>query len=120
VHLLHLVATITAIAVSLASCGQAPQGPKGEPGATGPKGDVGPQGPAGPPGSAMPSAIRTIRANCDASSCAAQCNEDEILLIAYCGPTRNAAVFTNEKAASCRLRNAANNPLVVACAKASP
>jgi hypothetical protein len=54
------------------------------------------------------------------TSCAAQCNDDEVLLIAYCGSTRNAAVFSNERSASCRLRNAANNPLVVVCAKASP
>src|SRR5262249_51131543 len=49
---------------------------------------------------------------------AAQCNDDELLLIAYCGSARNAATFPTERSASCRNRNAANNPLVTACIKA--
>jgi hypothetical protein len=125
VHILHVVIAI-AVGVGLASCGQAFQGPKGDSGPPGPNGEAGPQGPPGPAGpagaagSAGASAVRAIRTNCDTTSCAAQCNDDEVLLIAYCGPTRNAAVFANERSASCRLRNAANNPLVVVCAKASP
>jgi hypothetical protein len=114
VRLLHIVTAI-AVAAGLAGCGQAFEGAKGDPGPPGPTGDVGPAGPAGPPGAAL----RTIRANCDAASCAAGCSDDEILLIAYCGSTRNAAVFANERSASCRVRNPANSPLVVACAKAS-
>jgi hypothetical protein len=96
------------------------QGAKGDTGPPGPQGEAGapgPAGPAGPPGASGLSAIRTIRANCDATSCAAQCNGDEILLAAYCGPTRNAATFMGERSASCRLRTPPNNPLVVACAK---
>ena len=115
-HLLHVVTAI-AVAVGLASCGQAFQGPQGDPGPPGPKGDAGPAGPVGPPGASV---VRTIRANCDATSCGAQCTDDEVLLIAYCGATRNPAVFANERSASCRVRNPANSPLVIACAKASP
>jgi hypothetical protein len=118
VRLLQVVTAI-AMAVGLVGCGQAPVGEKGDTGPPGPKGDAGPAGPPGPTGPPGASAVHTIRASCDASNCAAQCNDDEILLIAYCGPARNAAVFANERSASCRLRNSANSPLVVACAKAS-
>jgi hypothetical protein len=61
--------------------------------------------------------MRIVRANCDATSCAVQCSDDEVLLIAYCGATRNAAIFPTERSASCRLRNPAISPLVAACAK---
>jgi hypothetical protein len=37
--------------------------------------------------------------------------------MAYCGATRIAAIFPSERSASCRVRNAANNPLIAACAK---
>jgi hypothetical protein len=116
----HRVAIAIVLALGLASCGQAPQGAKGDTGPPGPKGDAGTPGPPGPPGASGLSAVRAIRANCDATNCAAQCSDDEIMLVAYCGPTRNAAAFTGERSASCRLRTAQNNPLVVACAKASP
>jgi hypothetical protein len=59
--------------------------------------------------------MRIVRSNCDATSCAAQCGDDEVLLIAYCGGARNAAIFPTERSASCRVRNAANNPLIAAC-----
>jgi hypothetical protein len=110
-------------AVGLMGCGQAPQGPqgaKGDPGPAGPpgaKGDTGPAGPAGPAGAS--SAMRIVRSNCDATNCAVQCSDDEVLLIAYCGSTRNAATFPTERSASCRARNAANNPLIAACAKSA-
>src|SRR5260370_10727031 len=107
------------LAVGLAGCGKATQGEKGDPGPAGPpgaKGDAGPRGPAGPPGAS--GSMRIVRVNCDATSCAAQCGDDEVLLIAYCGSTRNAATFPTERSASCRVRNAANNPLIAACAKA--
>jgi hypothetical protein len=124
-HLSHLHRTYrTLIAVTLAAglvgCGQSSQGEKGDPGAAGPpgaQGDAGPRGPAGPPGAS--GAMRIVRANCDATSCAAQCGDDEVLLIAYCGATRNAATFPTERSASCRLRNPANSPLIAACAKAA-
>jgi hypothetical protein len=88
-------------------------------------GQMGPAGPKGDPGPAgllaAASAIRIIRSNCDATSCAAaaQCGDDEVMLIAYCGATRNPAAFPTEHSASCRLRNPANGPLIAACAKAS-
>jgi hypothetical protein len=109
------------LAVGLVGCGREPQGAKGDPGPAGPPGTSGEAGPAGPAGPTGPpgasSAMRIIRSNCDATSCAAQCSDDEVLLIAYCGSTRNAATFPTERSASCRVRNAANNPLIAACAK---
>ncbi len=93
-------------AVSLAGCGKGPEGAKGDPGSA---------GPAGPPGAS--STVRIVRSNCDATSCAAQCNDDEVLLMAYCGAARIAATFPSERSASCRVRNAANSPLTAACAK---
>jgi hypothetical protein len=56
---------------------------------------------------------------CDATGCTAQCGDDEVMLMAYCGATRNPAAFPTERSASCRLRNPANSPLIAACAKAS-
>jgi hypothetical protein len=102
-------------AVCLVGCGKGPQGEKGDTGPAGPPGEKGAAGPAGPPG--MSSAVRILRTNCEAANCTAQCSDDEVLLIAYCGPTRNPALFPTERSASCRLRNAANNPLIAACGK---
>src|ERR1700731_4360077 len=102
-----------ALAVGLVGCGKAVQGEKGDPGPAGPPGatgGAGPRGPAGPPGAS--GSMRIVRANCDATSCAAQCADDEVLLIAYCGSTRNAATYPTERSASCRVRNAANNPQI--------
>jgi hypothetical protein len=110
---------VTTFAAILAACGKGPEAAKGDPGPAGPpgaRGEAGPPGPAGPPGAS--SAVRIIRSNCDATSCAAQCSNDEVLLIAYCGAARNAATFMTERSASCRVRNAANSPLITACAKA--
>jgi hypothetical protein len=142
------IGLVLAISLCLASCGQGPEGPKGEPGAAGPpgeKGEPGPPGPAGPrgergepgpPGPAGPagaagatgqpgsaaasSAARIVRANCNATSCTAQCEEDETLLTAYCGTGRNSATYPSERSATCRARTSANNPLVIACMKTSP
>ena len=129
------------LAIGLAACGEAQPGPKGEPGPPGPpgeRGEVGPPGPPGPPGPTGPagpagasgeagsaaaqatsSPLRMIRATCNATTCTAQCDENETALIAYCGPGRNAAVYPTERSASCRARTAANNPLVVACMKST-
>jgi hypothetical protein len=107
---------VITLAASLMGCGKSSQGEKGDagpPGPAGAKGDAGPRGPAGPAG-----AMRVVRANCDPNGCAVQCGDDEVLLIAYCGPTRLAATFPNERSASCRARTPANNPLIAACAKA--
>jgi hypothetical protein len=127
-HLYRALIAIT-LAVGLLGCGEGPQGGKGDPGRAGPpgaKGEAGPPGPAGPTGPASPAglpavsaAIRIVRSNCDATSCVAQCSDDDVLLIAYCGSNRNAVAFPTERSASCRSRNAATNPLIAACTKAA-
>ena len=122
-HGRRLCGTLIAItlAIGLAGCGKATQGEQGDPGPAGPpgqKGDAGPRGPAGPPGAS--GSMRIVRTSCDATGCTVQCGDDEVLLIAYCGSARNAAAFPTERSASCRVRNAANSPLVAACGKATP
>jgi hypothetical protein len=115
-HLYRALIAIT-LSIGLVGCEKGDPGPAGPPGTAGEAGPPGPAGPAGPAGGSP--ATRIVRSNCDATSCAAQCSDDEVLLIAYCGSTRNAATFPTERSASCRVRNAANNPLVAACAKTS-
>jgi hypothetical protein len=100
-----------ALAGAMMGCGQG-QGPKGDPGPPGPPGPKGDPGPPGPP-----FGIRIVRSNCDASNCSVQCAEDEMLLTAYCGARRNAAVIPTERSATCRSPVAANSPLVAACVK---
>jgi len=95
-----------ALTTAVVGCGKATQGDKG---------DAGPRGPAGPPGAS--GAMRIIRANCHATGFTAQCNDDEVLLVADCGATRIAATFPTERSATCRARTPANNPLIAACAK---
>jgi hypothetical protein len=89
-------------------------------GAKGPTGDQGPAGPKGPTGDPGPpsqdSSLRIVQSNCDQASCTAQCGESEILLTAYCGPKRNAALIATDRTATCRTRVPANNPLVAVCA----
>jgi hypothetical protein len=107
----------------LAACDQTPPS-KGEPGPQGLPGERGPPGPPGPAGvSAAPvgptSHVRMIRVMCDAACCDAECNEDEILLIAYCGAARTAPIYPTERSATCRTRIAANNPLILACVKST-
>src|SRR5207248_865788 len=96
------------LAFGLTACGQEP-GPKGEPGPPGPPGatgEVGPPGPAGPPGPPSPvgatgevSQVRIVRATCNPTTCGAQCNDDEELLIAYCGTGKNPATYPAERSA---------------------
>src|SRR6516225_5360109 len=129
------------LAVGLTACDKIPgpkgdPGPQGPPGATGEIGPPGPPGPSGPPGPPGPpgpagaagargetspatssSQVRVVRATCNATTCAAQCNDDEALLIAYCGTGRNTAVYSSDRSATCRARTPANNPLVIACLK---
>jgi hypothetical protein len=117
-HFSRILIAIT-LAASLMGCGKASQGEKGDPGPAGPegaKGEAGPRGPAGPPGAS--GAMRIVKTSCDATNCTAQCGDDEVLLIAYCGAMRNAAVFPSERSASCRARGPASTPLIAACAKA--
>jgi Collagen triple helix repeat (20 copies) len=134
---LKSVAALIALSVFIAGCG----GPKGEPGAAGPageKGDAGPLGPAGPPGPPGPSGppgpagppgpttpqtsegpVRVIRSSCEGAPCRAECNQDEVVVSAYCGARRTPATVVNERAVSCP-RGAATSPLVMICAKTSP
>jgi hypothetical protein len=88
-------------------------------GVKGPTGDQGPAGPKGPTGDPGPpgreSSLRIVQSNCDPTSCAAQCGESEILLAAYCGPKRNAAIIATDRTATCRTRVPANSPLVAVC-----
>jgi hypothetical protein len=135
------IAVAVALSLFLAACGQGPQGPKGEPGMAGPsgeKGDAGPAGPPGPqgakgdPGAAGPTspagpagaagegALRVIRSNCATGVCTAACNQDEVLVSAYCGPGRSAVTIINERSVSCPPRQTTRSPLVAMCAKVPP
>jgi hypothetical protein len=132
------IATAVAVCIWVAGCGEGPSGPKGDPGPVGPAGQPGapgPAGPAGPPGpqgaegppgppgiAASPapdSAIRVTRSNCEAAACRAECNQNEVLVIAYCGPRRSPVTLINERTVTCA-RGAPNSPLVMVCAKVSP
>src|SRR5262249_53448751 len=127
--------TATALSLFLIGCGEGVQGPKGDAGPAGPQGvkgapgasglagmpgPPGPQGPQGPPGPAgavdSASPLRVVRADCNADSCSVVCNPGEILLVAYCGAKREAAILT-EQQASCRTRRPQNTPLIAACTK---
>jgi len=126
----HLVLAFVLVA-GLTGCGKGPQGdtgpagpagPKGDvgpPGSAGPKGDTGPAGPAGPKGDtgqAGPAGsvgIRVVRSDCTSSSCTIECNENEVLVTAYCGPNRSPALFSKERSASC---GPPDIPLVAVCA----
>jgi hypothetical protein len=104
------------IAIALAGLvitwGDGPQGPTGDQGPAGPKG---PTGDPGPPG--QESGLRIVRSNCDQGSCTAQCGENEMLLTAYYGPKRNAAIIPTGRTATCRNPVPANSPLVAVCAR---
>jgi hypothetical protein len=115
----------------IAGCGRSPpqaipgppgpqgsQGPKGDPGPPGPPGPQGLQGPSGPPGPA--SEVRVVRMNCGVQSCSVTCNVDEVLVSAYCGPSRRTPTFLSETSVSCGIvPSAADSPLVAVCARAS-
>ena len=120
-----------ALIALLAGCGQGPkgdagppgpQGPKGDTGAAGPTGPVGPPGPPGPQGEQGPPSptVRVVRKDClTGGGCSATCRGDEILVSAYCGPSRNPATFVGERDISCGVEaNAANVPLVAICVAA--
>src|SRR5262249_50730567 len=86
------------------------------------QGRRGPQGPPGPPwpaaSGAGESAVRVMRSNCQAATCRAECNEDEVLIVAYCGPRRSVPTFVNERTVTCP-RGSTTSPLVAAWAKAA-
>lgn len=120
------------LALCLAGCGGEPkQGPKGDAGPAGPagpKGDTGEMGPPGPQGAQGPqgprgpaSQMRIVRQNCSETACAIQCNENEVLVTAYCGPLRRNATVLTERSVSCGIvADSANSPLVAVCVAASP
>ena len=125
----YLIVTIALLA-GLAGCGQGPKGDQGPPGSQGPKGDAGPAGPAGPTGPQGPRglpgpqgeqgppspSVRVVRSACLNGDCTIQCRDNEVLVIAYCGPNRNAATLLAERGASCGVAaNAENGPLTVIC-----
>jgi hypothetical protein len=127
---LVLVAALTA---SLTACGQGPKGdpgpqgppgPKGDPGARGPVGPLGAPGPPGPQGLQGPPSptVRVVRSSCLTSgNCAIGCRENEVLVMAYCGPARNPATFVGERQATCGVEaTTANAPAVAVCVEAPP
>ena len=120
---------IGALALALGACGKPTEGPKGDAGPPGPAGaqgepgPAGPEGPPGPPGPASASSaagggIHVVRATCNAASCVAECEADEIVISAWCGAARNTTNFPTEKSATCRGgRGPGNNPLFAVCVK---
>ena len=125
-HLALAAALLAGVSVTVAGCGKGPQGDAGPAGPQGPKGDAGPVGPAGPPGpqgtagpvgpAGPPSpSVRVVKSDC-LSACTVQCQDSEVLVTAYCGPTRNAAQFLGERGASCGPEASPGNaPLVAVC-----
>jgi hypothetical protein len=78
-----------------------PAGPKGDVGPVGLQGDAGPAGPKGDTGPAGPPGARIIRSECAPGPCIVECNENEVLVTAYCEPHRGPALFSKERMASC-------------------
>ena len=128
-HLAPTLALTLALLTGLTACSKGPQGDAGPPGPQGPKGDAGPVGPAGPPGPPGPQgengppgppspsspSIRVIRSDC-VSGCSVECQNNEVLVTAYCGATRNQAQFLSERGALCGpVPSASNTPLVAVC-----
>jgi hypothetical protein len=63
--------------------------------------------------------LRVIRNNCLGGACTASCRGDEVLVSAYCGPSRNQPTFLGERQVSCGIEaTTANAPLVAFCAQA--
>jgi hypothetical protein len=92
-------------------------GPRGPPGERGP---VGAAGPAGPRGAAGDTGVRMHRVDCSTGTCTAECNDDEVLLTAYCSPSRAPAAYPNEHTALCRTQGVrAKVEVVAACVKVS-
>lgn len=118
-----------ALLLGLPGCGKGPKGDpgpvgppgeKGDPGPPGPPGPVGPPGPRGEQGPPSPT-VRVVRVNCLAGDCRVTCRGNEILAVAYCGPSRNKATLIGERQASCGVEaTAADAPLVAVCVAAPP
>jgi hypothetical protein len=60
-----------------------------------------------------------VRADCESAGCTVTCGDDEIVLTAFCGPRREAAVFPTEHSAACHRQGPESHPLIAACAKVS-
>src|SRR5262245_18615082 len=110
---------VLSAAVTLNACSQAPEtrgqaaraeqpGPAGPPGPPGPKGNPGPMGEGGPPGPTgqmgppgppgpESGGVRVVRSDCSNASCRSDCDQSEVLVTAYCGPTHNPAAFPTER-----------------------
>ena len=125
--------TVVAIALTLAlaGCGKPEQGPQGPPGPTGPQGQKGERGPAGPPGPqgaagargepGPASLVRVLKADCSKLACTLTCNQNEVLVSAYCGPQRSPPTVLTESSVSCGVvPDATRSPLVAVCVAASP
>ena len=79
-------------------------------------------------GSATENTVRVLRVDCGTRAelakvirrapCTAACNEDEVLVTAYCGPRRRAVRFVSERSVSCVW--GVTSPLVAVCAKITP
>src|SRR5262249_41372736 len=79
-------------------------------------------------GSASENTVRVLRVDCGTRAelakvirrapCTAACDEDEVLVTAYCGPRRRAVTFVNERSVSCIW--GVTSPLVAVCAKITP
>ena len=104
-------AAVAGLIFGLAACGLGDSGNRGA------KGDPGPRGAEGPPGPPGPGGVRVVRNPCTTATCTSQCNDDEVLISAWCGAHRNAPLFPTERSASCHPM-AANNFIVAVCAKA--
>ena len=134
-HHVKRIAIAIGVAICVAGCGEGTPGPKGDsspaepagkkgdpgpPGPPGPQGAEGPPGPPGPPATiASDSTIRVTRSNCEAAACRAECNQNEVLVIAYCGPRRSPVTLVNERTVTCA-RGAPTSPLIMVCAKVAP
>ena len=83
--------------------------------------EAGPRGERGPPGPPGQSGVRILRLACAGSNnCTVECDEDEVLLTAYCGAARAAANFPSERSASCRGRSQERMFVFAACVKSQP
>jgi hypothetical protein len=125
---MRMLALTAAIALTLcvAGCSKPEQGPKGDPGAAGPAGPKGDKGADGAPGAVGPtgpqgargpaSQVRVLREDCSTATCTATCNESEVLVSAYCGPTRQPATILTERSVTCGIvPNPTKTPLVAVC-----
>jgi hypothetical protein len=124
------LSVVAILSLVLVGCGES-QGPRASPARRGRrvqgaisarkarKGSrVSKEGPPGPPG--LSATTRIVRTKCGAQACTAQCQLEEVLVVAYCGPSRKAAAYLSENSASCGiLANATDSPLVAVCVRAS-